>query len=258
MQWDHQIKTILETLKPVIITPVIIQQLIPLIDLTSLNDTDTETSVATFLQKAYTPQGNVAAVCIYPAFVRMAANEFVQTPIKVATVANFPKGTTALDEVLIEINDAIADGVQEIDVVFPYQRLLTGDTAYAQRFIADCKTACGEAVLLKVILETSQLQTPERIAEASNIALTAGADFIKTSTGKVGEGASLTAAVVMLSVIKALTPQLKRVLGFKVSGGVREWQQAAEYVALAEQVMGANWVSKATFRIGASKLIDNI
>lgn len=256
MQWSNVIKDEIAKLKPIRIDQTLPQRLISLIDLTSLNESDTENDIAKLFEKARTSFGSVACVCVYPKFAALAATEFAHTNIKTATIANFPQGETALDEVLIEIADALEAGAQEIDVVFPYSRYLAGEKQYAHQFISACKAACGDDVLLKVILETGVLHDPAIIADAAYDALTSGADFIKTSTGKVAEGATLEAAAVMLLVIKHAQAQLKRPLGLKVSGGIREMEQAAQYVALADTIMGCDWVKREHFRIGASKLVD--
>jgi deoxyribose-phosphate aldolase len=258
MYWSDAIKEQIRALSPVKTSPALIQRIIGLVDLTSLNSTDTQESIAEFCQKAQTPFGSVAAVCVYPQFARLVAAQFSGTPVKVATVANFPGGESSLESVMIEISRALQDGVEEIDVVFPYHRYLAGERQYAQTFVAACKAACGENVTLKVILETGALIDPAIIADASLDALTSGADFIKTSTGKIPEGATLEAAAAMLLVIRHATPQLKRRLGLKISGGIREIQQAAQYIELADKIMGRDWVNASTFRIGASKLVDEM
>jgi deoxyribose-phosphate aldolase len=258
MQWSDAIREYTQELHTIQIEPVLIHRLLGLVDLTSLNSADTEASIAAFCEKAQTPFGNVAAVCVYPQFVRQLAAQFAGTPVKVATVVNFPEGNDSLDSVMIAIGSALQDGAQEIDVVFPYQRYLAGERQYAHNFVQSCKAACGDDVLLKVILETGALIEPGIIADASYDALTSGADFIKTSTGKISEGATLEAAATMLLVIKHAEPQLKRHLGLKVSGGIRDILQAAQYVQLAEKIMGKDWVNANTFRIGASKLVDEM
>ncbi|MEQ1790288.1 MAG: hypothetical protein ABL857_07585, partial [Rickettsiales bacterium] len=150
------------------------------------------------------------------------------------------------------------DGAQEIDVVFPYSRYLAGETQYAHTFVSSCKAACGDAMTLKVILETGALNDIAIIADACFETLAAGADFVKTSTGKIAEGATLEAAATLLLVIRHMLPQLKHNVGLKISGGIRELQQAAQYIELADRIMGREWVTPDTFRIGASKLVDEI
>ena len=258
MQWSEAIKPYIEALKPVKSTPALVEKVLGLVDFTSLNDTDTEASVAAFCEKAQTSYGHVAAVCVFPQFVRLVAAQFANTPIKVATVVNFPKGMKPLDAVLIEINQALQDGAQEIDVVFPYSRYLAGERQFAHTFVSTCKAACGDDVTLKVILETGALSDLAIIADASLDTLMAGADFIKTATGKIPEGATLEAAATMLLVIKHVSEKIKKRVGLKVSGGVRALSQAAAYIELADLIMGKRWVTPHTFRIGASKLVDEM
>jgi deoxyribose-phosphate aldolase len=188
----------------------------------------------------------------------MVAANFARTPVKTATVVNFPDGESPLETVLSEISQCLQAGTQEIDVVLPYTRYLAGEHLYIHQFVNVCKSACGDDVMLKVILETGALMEPEIIADVSYEVLAAGADFIKTSTGKIAEGATLEAAAAMLLVIKHTEPQVRHRLGFKASGGIRSIQQAAQYIELADRIMGKNWVTPATFRIGASKLVDEL
>lgn len=259
MEWSEAIREQIEALPQTIIDDeALIRRVISLVDLTSLNSTDTQASVATFLEKANTSHGHVAAVCVYPQFVRLAAAQLANEHIKIATVVNFPEGNQPLDTVLVEIGSALEDGANEIDVVFPYGRYLAGERHYAHTFVEACKAVCGDKVTLKVILETGALGDPAIIADAAYDVLAAGADFIKTSTGKISEGATLEAAATMLLVIRHIEPQLKHHVGIKISGGIRDIQIAARYIALADNIMGREWVGPSTFRIGASKLIDEI
>jgi len=258
VQWSEAIQEQIKTLKPTESGPALAERIIRLVDLTSLNENDTQASIASFCQKARTAYGNVAAVCVYPQFIRLIADEFSNSEIKAATVANFPEGSASLEDVLLQIGAALENGAQEIDVVFPYTRYLAGERQYAQNFVSACKAACGEKVLLKVILETGALIDTAIIADASFDVLAAGADFIKTSTGKIPQGASLEAAATMMLVIHHIQPQLKRQLGIKISGGIKTLEQAAQYIMLADQILGKQNVSSETFRIGASKLVDEI
>jgi deoxyribose-phosphate aldolase len=256
MQWADEVKEYTQAIKPVKQDIPLMQRLLGFIDFTRLNENDSEANIAAFCEKAQLPLGHVAAVCVYPEFVRLAAAQFADTPVKVATVANFPEGSSSIESVLLEIGSALEDGAQEIDVVFPWQRYLAGEREYAQSFINSCKAACGDKVVLKVILETGAFSDLAVIAEAAKDVLTAGADFIKTSTGKIAQGATLDAAAVMLLVIRHT--QLKRKAGIKISGGVKGIEQALQYLQLAESIMGREWVSPATFRIGTSRLVDEI
>lgn len=255
MQWSERVSEALSALPVSLpLEMALARRLYSLLDLTSLNADDTNASISEFIQGARSSLGHVAAVCIYPAFVPLVAAEFAGSPVQVATVVNFPSGDESLAKVLVEIGRAIQEGATEIDVVFPYLRYLAGERHYAEEFVAACKAACGEKVLLKVILETGALQDLSIIADAAFDAIKNGADFIKTSTGKIAEGATLEAVAVMLLVVKHMQAELTRPLGVKVSGGVREVQDAARYVALADQILGMEHVDAKTFRIGASKL----
>lgn len=258
MQWSETIKGYIEALRPVKEGPAVAERILSLIDFTSLNESDTDASIALFFEKARQTIGHVAAVCLLPRFVHLAAVEFSGSPIKVATVANFPEGASPLEEVLVEIGRALEAGAQEIDVVLPYHRYLAGERQYAHTFVSACKAACGDNVLLKVILETGALNDTTIIADASYDVLAAGADFIKTSTGKIPEGATLEAAATMLLVANHIAPQLKRRVGVKVSGGIRTLAQAIQYVELADNIWGKERVTPEAFRIGASQLLEEV
>lgn len=237
----------------------LLRRITSLIDYTRLKEHDTETDMAIFFSNAETDFGNVAAVCVYPQYVRFAHTMFAAKSIKVASVANFPSGNAALEKVLIEINGALEDGAQEIDVVFPYQRYLSGEQSYADDFVAACKAACDAKAILKVILETGAFKDNDMIANASRDVLLAGADFIKTSTGKISMGATLEAATIMLSIIKDLQGRLHRPLGLKISGGIKTVVQATSYIQLADEILGSSQeVNSANFRIGASQLLEDI
>jgi deoxyribose-phosphate aldolase len=233
-----------------------IQQILTLIDLTSLGDDDTPDKITILCKKAITPHGAVAAVCVYPHFLVQVATTLHGQPLKIATVINFPHGVDPIDKVQHEIKSALQAGANEIDVVFPYRRYLAGDKMGAQDFIRQCRYTCGDAVTLKVILETGAIPTLDLVSDISHDVILAGADFLKTSTGKIPIGATLEAAAMMLLAIKGLQPSTKRKLGFKASGGVRTLEQATSYIELANQIMGAEWVSPQTFRLGASQLLD--
>lgn len=256
MEWSEAARTYIDALEQVGLTPALKQKIMSLIDLTSLNESDTDEDIAALFEKAHNVLGHVAAICVYPSFVSLAATQFAGSPIKVATVVNFPNGDHSLEVVLAEINRALQSGAQEIDVVFPYQRYLAGERQYVKTFVETCKAACGHAVILKVILETGALSDLAIIADASYDVLAAGADFIKTSTGKMAEGATLEAVATMLLVIKHINTQLKHPVGLKVSGGVRTIEQAAQYLKLTESILGSPWLNPDRLRLGASKLVD--
>lgn len=223
------------------------------IDLTSLNESDSEESIALFCQKAFSPLGEVAALCVYPQFVKQV-HQFLQgRAVRLATVINFPNGDQTLEQAENQIRQAIQDGADELDVVFPYQRFLKGEKEAAFSFIKACREACGQQVL-KVILETGALKDKALIAEVTKAMVSAGADFIKTSTGKIPVGATLEAAQTILETLKPLNQNV----GLKISGGIREPEQALEYLELVKAMMGEGWLNPNHFRIGASQLIDKL
>ena len=233
------------------------QRALQLMDLTTLNDNDTDASVIALCHQAKSPAGHTAAVCVYPRFVpvaRKTLKEIGAVDIKIATVTNFPHGNDDIGIAVAETKAAVAYGADEVDVVFPYRALMAGNQEIGFELVKACKAACGDDVMLKVIIESGELKTPELIRAASEIAIAAGADFIKTSTGKVAVNATPEAAKIMLEVIKEKNPAI----GFKAAGGVKNAQQAADYLALAESVLGENWVSAKTFRFGASSLLGSL
>ncbi|MCE9682292.1 deoxyribose-phosphate aldolase [Halomonas alkalisoli] len=233
------------------------RQALALMDLTSLNDDDSDAVIRELCARAKTPAGHPAAVCIYPSFIATArealAEQGLAGKVKVATVTNFPHGEADVERAAAETRAAIAAGADEVDVVFPYRALMAGDAEIGHELVAACKRECGDAVL-KVILETGELKEAGLISRAAKLAIEGGADFLKTSTGKVTVNATLEAAELLLTAIK----ESGRDLGFKAAGGVRTAEDAAAYLQLAEQVMGADWVSPAHFRFGASGLLDNL
>jgi deoxyribose-phosphate aldolase len=228
--------------------------IIGLIDLTTLGDNDTDEIVRALCEKAITPHGSVACVCVYPKFAPVVKKSLADSGIKIATVTNFPAGGDDIAATTADIAQSIALGSDEIDVVMPWQRFLAGDEEFTLKFLSACKKACGENIQLKVILETGALTTIDLIHRASMIAINAGADFLKTSTGKISIGATLNAAETMLLAIR----ESRRDVGFKASGGVRSISDATAYLQLASDIMGPAWINAHHFRIGASNLLDNI
>ncbi|GHE20238.1 deoxyribose-phosphate aldolase [Halomonas urumqiensis] len=239
----------------------IARQALALMDLTSLNDTDTDATIEALCQRARTPVGAPAALCVYPAFVvtaRRALTAYQQNDaIRIATVTNFPHGNDDIMAAARETRDAVASGADEVDVVFPYRALLAGNEEVGVELVAACHQAAGSAQL-KVILETGELADPALIRRASELAIEGGADFIKTSTGKVETNATLEAAEIMLTVIKEHAARTGQQVGFKAAGGVRTVEDAEAYLALAERLMGKAWITPAHFRFGASGLLDNL
>ncbi len=225
------------------------------LDLTSLNDADTEADIAKLCQRAQSPLGAVAAVCVWP---RLAAYARSQLPahIGVAAVANFPHGNANIDAAVHDTLQIVQAGAQEVDVVLPYQALMAGDLGAVTALLNAVRQACP-GLLLKVILETGELQTSALIARASQLALAAGADFLKTSTGKTPVNATPEAAHTMLAAI-ADSPRAGIHVGFKASGGIRTVQDVMVYEALVLQYLGEAALGPSRFRIGASSLLSDI
>jgi deoxyribose-phosphate aldolase len=223
-----------------------------LLDLTNLDDSCTENAIDALCARALDPRGPVAAVCIWPQFIKLARRHLVGSPVRVATVANFPSGDEDLDRVLDGVREALRDGADEIDLVIPYRALIAGEQEPVHRAVEAVRDEIAGGALLKVILETGELATPDRIAIASRIAIAAGADFIKTSTGKTKVSATPEAVDIMLAAIR----EADRPVGLKPSGGIRTLEDARRYIDQAEAVMGQGWATPATFRFGASGLYD--
>ncbi|NOH72418.1 deoxyribose-phosphate aldolase [Vibrio pectenicida] len=229
-----------------------------LMDLTTLNDDDTDAKVITLCHEAKSVVGNTAAICIYPRFIPIAKKTLREqgTPnIKIATVTNFPHGNDDIDIAVAETKAAVAYGADEVDVVFPYRALIAGNEEVGFELIRQCKQVCGD-ILLKVIIETGELQQETLIKKASEIAIKAGADFIKTSTGKVPVNATPEYARMMLEVIRDMN--VASSVGFKPAGGVRTAEDAADYLAMADEILGSQWVDTRHYRFGASSLLTSL
>jgi deoxyribose-phosphate aldolase len=225
------------------------------LDLTSLNDHDTEADIARLCARAQGPHGTVAAVCVWP---RLAAFARRQLPagIGVAAVANFPDGSDDLARALRDTGEIVQSGANEVDVVLPYNRLLQGDDSAVSRLLGAVRQACP-GLVLKVILETGELLDHELITRASRLSLDAGADFLKTSTGKTKTSATPLAAQRMLACIAA-DPQAAGRVGFKPSGGIRTVAEARAYMDLHVTALGLAALTPQRFRIGASSLLNDI
>ena len=223
------------------------------LDLTSLNDGDTAADIDALCHRAQTPHGPVAAVCVWPRFVAQA-RAALPAAIKVAAVANFPGGALDLQRALADVAEIAQAGGDEVDVVLPWQALLAGQSTEVAEFLSEVRFA-SRPLTLKVIIESGELATAERIAEATRLALAAGADFVKTSTGKTKVGATPAAAATMLKEIAASGLSAA---GFKASGGVRSVLDAAGYIAQAEAALGAGALNPQRLRFGASGLLTDI
>lgn len=225
-----------------------------LLDLTNLKEDCTPEQIVTLCDKAQSAFGPTAAICIWPRFVMQARTLLgPDSPIRIATVVNFPSGEMKTEDVLAETRDAIADGADDIDLVIPYRALAKGDEKAVTDMVSAVKGTCGQAIL-KTILETGELKDISLIRRASDLSIAAGADFIKTSTGKVGVNATLEAADIMLQAIR----DSRKKVGFKPAGGISTVADAGHYLKLADTIMGEDWVMPSTFRFGASGLLDNI
>ncbi len=229
-----------------------------LVDLTNLNDDCTAADISKLTARAVTDHGSVAAVCVWPRFVAQSVEELRGTGVKVATVVNFPYGGEDTTAVVAETEKAIADGADEIDLVMAYKALVSGRKGFPEEQIRRVKAVIPEPAILKVILETGEIGDPLLIHAAANLAIGAGADFIKTSTGKVAVNATLEAAEIMLTAIEEAGRDHGKSVGFKPAGGIKTAADAAAYLALADKILGHNWVSAATFRFGASGLLDSL
>jgi deoxyribose-phosphate aldolase len=219
-----------------------------LVDLTRLERPDEAEAIDALAGKAVTDAGRVAAICVYPEWV-----ERVLGPgVPVAAVANFPRGADDPGLAVADAGQAVEAGAAEVDVVVPWQAFMVGKSDAIDRTVRAVREAVGPGVGLKAILETGSLPG-DMIAEAGRRALGTGADFLKTSSGKVGPGASLEAVETLLGVVRDAGHG-----GVKASGGISTAEQAAEYVALADRVMGAGWATAERFRIGASSLVDDL
>ncbi len=223
------------------------------LDLTSLNDGDTPADIDALCRRAQTAHGPVAAVCVWPRFVAQA-RAALPASIQVAAVANFPIGALDVQRALADVAEIAQAGGDEVDVVLPYRALIAGKTTEVAEFLSEVRFA-SRPLTLKVIIESGELATPERIAQATRLALAAGADFVKTSTGKTPTGATPAAAGVMLKEIKASGLSSA---GFKASGGVRSVADAAGYIAQAEAALGAAALHPQRLRFGASGLLTDI
>ncbi|WP_163933648.1 deoxyribose-phosphate aldolase [Paraferrimonas sp. SM1919] len=229
---------------------------ISFMDLTTLNDDDTDAKVIALCEQANSPAGKTAAICIYPRFIPIARKTLKANgceDVAIATVTNFPHGNDDVEIAVAETRAAIAYGADEVDVVFPYRALMAGNEEVGFELVKACKAACGDK-MLKVIIESGELKTEELIAKASEISIKAGADFIKTSTGKVPVNATLEAAKIMLKAIKEHNPEV----GFKAAGGVKDAQTAADYMQAAIDTLGQEWLTKDKYRFGASSLLANL
>jgi deoxyribose-phosphate aldolase len=229
------------------------RQALACLDLTSLNEGDTAADIEALCARAQSRFGPVAAVCVWPRFVAQA-RALLPTGVRVAAVANFPQGELDLPRALADVGLIAQSGADEIDVVLPYKALMAGQRSAVAEFLAEVRHA-SRPLTLKLIIESGELKTPELIQQATRMGLVAGADFIKTSTGKTPVSATPEAAQVMLQEIRA--SGLANA-GFKASGGIRTVAEAAAYVQLAADALGAGAITPQRLRFGASGLLNDI
>lgn len=232
------------------------------IDLTSLNSDDSKEKIWSLVERLNHFEGssdvpNVAALCVYPNFVK-ALKEALTADIKIVSVAGgFPSSQTFTEVKTVEVSLAVLDGAEEIDVVMNVGDFMDNNYDEIAEEISEIKEACRDAKL-KVILETGLLKTPENIIKAAILAMYSGADFIKTSTGKVYSGATPEAVYILCDAIKEYYRLHKRRIGIKISGGIKTIEDAVLYYTVVKEVLGNDWLTPAYFRIGASNLADNL
>jgi deoxyribose-phosphate aldolase len=234
------------------------------IDLTTLEGADTPGKVAALCSKAVRPDPvdpsipAVAAVCVYPNLVPTAVERLRGSGVKVASVATaFPSGQTPLDVKLAEVRDVVEMGADEVDMVIDRGAFLSGRYAKVYDEIVRVKEASGDAHL-KVILETGELGTYDNVRRASLLAMAAGADFIKTSTGKLPSAATLPVALVMLEAIRDVYEETGRMVGMKPAGGIRNAKQAVQHLVLVHETLGPDWLTPDLYRLGASSLLNDV
>lgn len=234
------------------------------IDLTSLNPTDNEERIRDFTERvnlfeeAYPDLNNVASICVYPNFAETVSTFLDVTEVHTTVVAaGFPSSQTFPEIKVAECSLAVASGADEVDIVINVGQMLAGQYEDMCDTIQECKDACRDRIF-KVILETGALKKASLIAKASILAIYAGADFIKTSTGKIDVAATPEAAYVMCKMIKAYYEQTGTRIGFKVAGGVRTPEDAVKYYTIVKTVLGEEWLNKDLYRIGASSAANNL
>ncbi len=237
---------------------------IRMIDLTTLEGADTPGKVRALSVKAMRPDPGddavppVAAVCVYPTLVGVARRTVAGSGVKVASVATaFPSGQSAREVKLADVRSAVEAGADEVDMVIDRGAFLSGRIAHVYDEIVAVKEACGDAHL-KVILETGELGTYDAVRRASLVAIAGGADFIKTSTGKVSPAATLPVTLCMLEVIRDVHDETGLVVGMKPAGGIRTAKQAIQYLCVLHETLGVDWLTPDRFRLGASSLLNDL
>jgi deoxyribose-phosphate aldolase len=242
-----------------------LKMVLSMIDLTTLEGMDTDKKVqqlcykATHIHNDLPDLPNVAAVCVYPTMVKTASNALKDFDVKVASVATaFPSGSSSLKIKIQETKEAIFNGADEVDMVISRGKFHSGEYNYVFDEIATIKETCGSDVRLKVILETGELGDYDHIRFASEVAINAGADFIKTSTGKIKPAATLSITLVMLEAIKDHYYNTGKMIGMKPAGGISNSKLALQYLLLVKETLGDLWLDNHWFRFGASSLANDV
>lgn len=228
------------------------RRILPLLDLTSLRGDETEAEIEALARRAV--RHGLAALCILPERLATARAVLAGSKVRLATVAAFPGGSDEPTVTAAEVAAAVRAGAREVDVVAPLGAIRAGDLASVSELVEACRAAAGPGITLKLILETGALREPPLVVAVARAAVMAGIDFLKTSTGKIPEGATLEAAALLLEVIGEAEGRV----GLKLSGGIRRVADAAPYLALVDAMQGPAWVSPARLRIGASALLDDL
>lgn len=236
-----------------------------MIDLTTLEGADTDEKVKQLCFKAHHLHDEMpglpttAAVCVYPNFVKLAVNELKGTGVKVASVATaFPSGQSSAEIKLLDTKMAVDGGADEVDMVISRGKFHSGEYNFVFDEIAMIKEACGKNVRLKVILETGEIGTLDKVRQASDIAMHAGADFIKTSTGKIKPAATLPVTLVMLEAIRDYYYKTGIMIGMKPAGGISNSKLALQYLLMVKETLGGKWLTNEYFRFGASSLANDV
>lgn len=232
------------------------RRVLRLLDLTSLGSSDQPEDIVQLCRHARSEHGAVASVCVWPRFVPLAVEELADSGVLVCAVANFPQGDNDHVRAVADARRIVDGGGDEVDVVVPWRALAEGDEGVIRELVAAVRTAVGESITLKAILETGELSTAELIHGAGAEAIAGGADFLKTSTGKTEHAATPAAASVLLDL--ARDHQREGSVGVKISGGVRDLDTANRYLSLADATLGPEWATVGTFRFGASGLLNDL
>ncbi len=239
------------------------KQCLNLIDLTSLNSTDTDEQIFNVVQKvnkfeeSYPDIPNVGAICVYPNFVSTVKENLTEDIGIAAVAAGFPASQTFIEVKIAETSMAVMEGATEIDVVISIGKFLSGDYETVREELTEIKSACRDAHL-KVIIETGALETASNIKKASILSMSAGADFIKTSTGKIPVAATPFATYIMCQAIKEWHEQTGEKIGYKPAGGIVTTEDAVKHYTLLKEILGEEWLNNKMFRLGASRLANNL